>query len=98
MPFAFDHVARVVPDIAEAVQFIVDLIPGSRVDVCTLVLPSIGTIGVSLSVRSVEDIEEPGGGVRRRVGCGFVGLPPRYEVALQRYIMRLEREGSGRDS
>ena len=31
MPFAFDHVARVVPDIAEAVQFIVDLIPGSRV-------------------------------------------------------------------
>lgn len=75
-----------------------DLIPGSRVDVCTLVLPSIGTIGVSLSVRSVEDIEEPGGGMRRRVGCGFVGLPPRYEVALQRYIMWLEREGSGRDS
>lgn len=74
-----------------------DLSPGSRVDVCTLVLPSIGTIGVSLSVRSVEDVEEPGGRVRRRVGCGFVGLPPRYEVALQRYIMRLERLGSGRD-
>ena len=74
-----------------------ELSPGSRVDVCTLVLPSIGTIGVSLTVRSVEDIKEPGGGVRRRVGCGFVGLPPRYEVALQRYIMRLERLGSGRD-
>ena len=74
-----------------------DLSPGSRVDVCTLVLPSIGTIGVSLTVRSVEDNEEPGRGVRRRVGCGFVGLPPRYEVALQRYIMRLERLGSGRD-
>jgi c-di-GMP-binding flagellar brake protein YcgR len=70
-----------------------DLSPGSRVDMCTLVLPSIGTIGVSLTVRSVEDIEEPGRGVRRRVGCGFVGLPPRYEVALQRYIMRLERMG-----
>lgn len=31
MAFAFDHAARVVPDIAEAVRFTVDLIPGSKV-------------------------------------------------------------------
>jgi len=31
MPFTFDHVARVVPDIAEAVQFITDTIPESTV-------------------------------------------------------------------
>jgi catechol 2,3-dioxygenase-like lactoylglutathione lyase family enzyme len=31
MPFLFDHVARVVPDIAEAVRFVTDLIPESKV-------------------------------------------------------------------
>jgi len=31
MSIAFDHVARIVPDIAEAVAFYVDLIPGAKV-------------------------------------------------------------------
>lgn len=31
MTIAFDHVARIVPDIAEAVAFYVDLVPGAKV-------------------------------------------------------------------
>lgn len=59
---------------------------------CTITLPDLGILAVTLAVRSTIEIERPDGKIVRRAGCKFVGLPATAENMIQRFIIRLERE------
>lgn len=59
---------------------------------CSIILPEVGVISVSLQVRNVTETILKDGRMTRRVGCMFVGLPPGSDTVIQRYIIRLERE------
>ena len=59
---------------------------------CTITLPELGVLSVTLQVRNVVDIPLRDQRVTRRVGCMFVNLPPGTDTVIQRYIIRLERE------
>ncbi|MBK8016368.1 MAG: flagellar brake protein [Betaproteobacteria bacterium] len=59
---------------------------------CTITLPELGVLSVTLQVRNVVDIPLRDQRVTRRVGCMFVNVPPGTDTVIQRYIIRLERE------
>lgn len=58
---------------------------------CRIGLPEVGTLAVSLEVRSLFDTPLKNGLNFRRCGCQFLNLAPSTESLVQRYIMFLER-------
>ncbi|MGE0704748.1 MAG: flagellar brake protein [Vicinamibacterales bacterium] len=69
---------------------------GRELSDCTLTLPEVGVLAVSLRVRNAMEIAHPDGRITQRAGCQFLGLPPGAEKMIQRYIMRLEKERRAR--
>ncbi|MFD2272949.1 hypothetical protein ACFS07_22350 [Undibacterium arcticum] len=65
----------------------VAIIKNCRVDIL-----GIGTIVVTLQIRSSQDMTLLNGKVNRRLGCQFIDLPNSMLTVVQRYIMKLERE------
>lgn len=63
---------------------------------CRIALPGTGEFALSLSVRTTFDITLKNGRLTHRAGCQFIDLPPSVETAIQRYIIRVERERRGR--
>ncbi len=59
-----------------------------------IALPEQGEISASIKVCNVFTITQRDGTTRTRAGCQFVGLAPQMRSAIQRYIMRVERERS----
>lgn len=59
---------------------------------CRLILPALGQFVVSLTVRNTFEVTLRNGRRSHRAGCQFIDLPPGLETALQRYIIRAERE------
>lgn len=69
-----------------------DLEIGRDLPGCTITLPEIGVISVTLQIRNALDVTLRDGRVGRRAGCMFLRPPPGTETLVQRYIIRLERE------
>lgn len=65
---------------------------GKEVQGCTLTLPDVGVLAVTLQFRNAVDIPLRDGRVNHRAGCKFKSLPAGAENMVQRYIIRLERE------
>lgn len=65
---------------------------GRDIQGCTITLPEIGVLAVTLQFRNSTEIPLRDGRVIRRAGCKFKSLPTGAENMIQRYIIRLERE------
>jgi c-di-GMP-binding flagellar brake protein YcgR len=52
----------------------------------------------ALKVRDCQEVVLANGKRKRRLGLEFVGLPSSMLAAVQRYIMKLEREQNARKS
>lgn len=55
-------------------------------------LPDEGIVETTLQLRNVLEVQLRSGGVSRRVGFKFIGLPRSAETMIQRYVTKLERE------
>lgn len=65
---------------------------------CRIELPEVGTLVVTLQVRSVFDVTLRSGARVKRAGCQFVRLPGPMLTLVQRYIIKVERERKARES
>lgn len=69
---------------------------GRQYDDCRIELPGVATVVTGLQVRDCEELVLANGKRRRRVGLKFVNLSNSMLAAVQRYIMKLEREQNAR--
>ena len=63
---------------------------------CTLMLPDTAPISTRLTVRNVFKIHKRNGAESLRAGCEFSELSRHADDAIQRYVLRVERERSAR--
>ncbi len=77
---------------ANAHEFVI----GAQFDGCELEIPDGLPILTNLSIRNVFRITQTNGIELLRAGCQFVGLTRAQDSAVQRYILRLERERAAR--
>lgn len=75
----------------------VELQPGMEFENCQLNLPDTGVLRFKLVVRNLFQATNRNGIKMLRAGCEFVGLPNNAATAIQRYILRAERERSARE-
>lgn len=64
---------------------------------CRLDLPDFGPVTATLRVRNIFRITNRSGVDMLRAGCQFEDLPITMANAIQRYILRVERERKARD-
>lgn len=64
---------------------------------CRLAVPGVGEFILSLRVRNQVRLVLPGGARRWRVGCEFVNASSAIERELQRYMIKIEREGQAQN-
>lgn len=64
---------------------------------CRLTLPELGTLTVRLKVRNIFRLTNRNGIEMLRAGCEFVDLPRSADSAIQRYILKVERDRSARE-
>lgn len=77
---------------------ILDETIGRQYDDCRIELPGVATVITALKVRDCQEVVLANGKRKRRLGLEFVGLPSSMLAAVQRYIMKLEREQNARKS
>ena len=63
---------------------------------CRIALPGPGEFALSLAVQNTFDITLKNGRLTHRACCQFIDLPASVETAIQRYIIRVERERRAR--
>ncbi len=68
-----------------------DAYPGLVLENCTLDLPEVATLELTVEVRHVSDIRRVGR-PRKRLGCRFLNADGPTNTLLQRYVNRAERE------
>lgn len=64
---------------------------------CRLDLPDFGPVTATLRVRNIFKITSRSGTDMLRAGCQFEDLPVAMANAIQRYILRVERDRKARD-
>lgn len=64
---------------------------------CQLHLPEAGPLTVRLKVRNLFRLTNRNGISMLRAGCEFLDLPRNADAAIQRYILKVERERSARE-
>ena len=74
----------------------VNLEPGTTYENCRMVLPGIGTLNVSIQVKSACEVTLKNGLSGKQFRCEFVAMPEKMVAMTQRYIMKLERERRAR--
>lgn len=63
---------------------------GAQLKNCTIALPEIGVIDVTLIVKSVWEVVLKNGSKSKRAGLEFVGIKPGVQSMVQRYVHRLD--------
>lgn len=76
----------------------IDFEPGVIFENCAIVLPGIGTLNVTVRVRTTFEDTLRNGFTYKRAGCEFVAAPENVLAMIQRYIIRLERERNARQT
>lgn len=66
--------------------------PGMIFKGSSLVFPETGAIGFDLAIRHAFDIQNWGGRSIRRAGCEFLNFSSASELAVQRFMSKLERD------
>jgi c-di-GMP-binding flagellar brake protein YcgR len=77
---------------------ILDETIGRQYENCRIELPGVSTVWAALQVRDCQEVVLPNGKRKRRLGFEFVNLPTAMLAAVQRYIIKLEREQNARTS
>ncbi|NWG87986.1 MAG: flagellar brake protein [Hydrogenophilaceae bacterium] len=72
------------------------LVVGETHNGCRLALPDAPEVTLSLKVCSTYKETMKNGLITLRAGCQFIKLPPPAETAIQRYILKVERERKAR--
>jgi flagellar brake protein len=70
--------------------------PGTILTDCSIELPEVGPIAVSLQVRNWLDMTLLNSKTNRRIGLQFVDISRGGMASVQRYITKLERERNAR--
>lgn len=70
--------------------------PDTAYPKCRLMLPDYGSITVTLKIRNVFRMTSPTGIEMIRIGCQFLDLTAAMANAVQRYILKAERERNAR--
>ncbi len=70
----------------------VELTAGATFQDCEIDLPDVGTIRTGIEVKSVFEVTERNGEVKRRAGCVFVNPDAEARMMLQRYVAQAQRE------
>lgn len=65
---------------------------------CRLDLPEFGPITTTLRIRNIFKLTNRAGTEMLRAGCQFEDMPTPMANAIQRYILRVERDRKSRDS
>jgi c-di-GMP-binding flagellar brake protein YcgR len=65
---------------------------GQVYDGCRIDLPDIGTVTVSMEIKSTFEITLKIGSKTKRSGCEFTNIPSSMQAMIQRYIIKLELE------
>jgi flagellar brake protein len=73
------------------------VVPGARFGICRLALPEAEPVLIGLRVRRLFRAGHRSGVSRSCAGCEFVDLSAGAETAVQRFMMRLERERIARE-
>jgi flagellar brake protein len=71
--------------------------PGARFGTCRLLLPDSQPVTISLRIRRLFRAGHRSGISKGCAGCEYIDLSPAAETAIQRYLMRLERERISRE-
>jgi flagellar brake protein len=71
--------------------------PGARFGICRLQLPDNPPVLIGLQVRRLFRAGARSGVSRSCAGCEFVDISPAAETAIQRFMMKLERERIARE-
>lgn len=69
----------------------VELVQGQTYENCQLQLPDVGTISVTMIVRSLFSLPTKSGSVIKRAGCQFINLGGTSNILLQRYVNSMQR-------
>ena len=80
------------------IGLLANLEPGSIFKDCRLEIPDECVLQINLQVRKVVEVSSPQGPHTLRVGCSFVGVPAMRLGMIERYITRIERERTARNS
>ncbi|HLO64338.1 MAG TPA: flagellar regulator YcgR PilZN domain-containing protein [Azonexus sp.] len=75
-----------------------DLEPGGIFQDCRLDIPEECVLQINLQVQKVVEISTNADQHKLRVGCSFVGMPAMRLATIERYITRIERERTARNS
>lgn len=71
---------------------LIDIAIGTGYPHCQMDIPGIGIIEMELQIRNSQELTLLNGKTTRRIGCAFLNLSSKNLAAVQRYIMKLERE------
>jgi c-di-GMP-binding flagellar brake protein YcgR len=71
---------------------LIDIAIGTTYSDCQVDIPGMGLIDMNLQIRNSQELTLLNGKTTRRIGCAFLSLSSRTLAAVQRYIMKLERE------
>lgn len=59
---------------------------------CSIELPRIGTVAVTLEIREISVVATPSGVKQFRYGCAFRDIPGSAAAMIQRFVNQLQRE------
>ncbi len=68
-----------------------DLEEGKTYENCQIRLPDVGTISVTITVRSLISLTTKSGQILKRAGCQFHKLDGATSILLQRYVNNVQR-------
>ena len=57
---------------------------------CTIELPEIGTLSVTIQVKNLFDVTSYNGTITKHAGCEFIKLDGKTSILLQRYIATMQ--------
>lgn len=69
----------------------IELVQGQIYENCQIKLPDVGTISITMIVRSLFSLSTKSGQVIKRAGCQFINLDGASNILLQRYINSMQR-------
>lgn len=68
-----------------------ELVQGQTYENCQIKLPELGTVTVTMIVRSLFSLPTKSGHTVKRAGCQFVNLGGASNILLQRYVNSMQR-------
>lgn len=69
---------------------------GDRFADCRIALPGAGPLSIAIEIRNQQEVAMKNGAKSHRAGCMFIDISALQQAAIQRYIIKLDRERRAR--